>query len=206
MEVFHLDLNSYDVQKWLKYLFVAELEELKKLARELPPNPVIVNIGAGGGTSGLAFMEARDDVRLHTIDIQKESSPFGCLDAERTVFVQAGFPREGQEHWQIHGDSKKVDFGTPVDMVFIDGDHSYEGCRGDIEAWFPRLKWGGVMAIHDYEKQKRFNDQFIEGAPHWKSWPGVDAAVNEFAVRHEKHYSEFYVVDTLAVFKGVTQF
>jgi len=37
-----------------------------------------------------------------------------------------------------------------VDLIFIDGDHSYEGCRADIEAWLPFLKFGGVMAFHDF--------------------------------------------------------
>jgi len=37
-----------------------------------------------------------------------------------------------------------------VDLIFIDGDHSYEGCCADIEAWLPFLKPGGVMAFHDF--------------------------------------------------------
>lgn len=36
-----------------------------------------------------------------------------------------------------------------VDFVFVDGDHSYEGCLADIKAWLPKLKPGGVMAGHD---------------------------------------------------------
>jgi len=37
-----------------------------------------------------------------------------------------------------------------VDFVFIDGDHSYEGCSRDIRAWLPKVKNGGVLAGHDY--------------------------------------------------------
>lgn len=50
-----------------------------------------------------------------------------------------------------------------LDFVFIDADHTYEGCRQDIEAWFPKVKTGGLIAGHDY------ND----------GWPGVLKAVNE---------------------------
>src|SRR4051812_37720157 len=37
-----------------------------------------------------------------------------------------------------------------VDFVFIDGDHSYDACKADIEAWTPFVKPGGVIAFHDF--------------------------------------------------------
>ena len=37
-----------------------------------------------------------------------------------------------------------------VDFVFIDGDHSYEGCKKDILAWLPKMKKNSVLAGHDY--------------------------------------------------------
>ena len=39
---------------------------------------------------------------------------------------------------------------NPIDFVFIDGDHSYDACRADIEAWTPFVKPGGVIAFHDF--------------------------------------------------------
>ena len=37
-----------------------------------------------------------------------------------------------------------------VDFVFVDADHSYEGCRTDIETWLPKVRDGGVIAGHDF--------------------------------------------------------
>lgn len=37
------------------------------------------------------------------------------------------------------------------DFIYVDGDHSYEGCLGDIQSWLPKLKTGGMMAGHDYQ-------------------------------------------------------
>ena len=37
-----------------------------------------------------------------------------------------------------------------IDLIFIDGDHSYEACKADIEAWAPYARRGGVMAFHDF--------------------------------------------------------
>jgi len=43
-----------------------------------------------------------------------------------------------------------------LDFVYIDGDHSYEGCRRDILAWAPKVRVGGVLAGHDYYNQPPF--------------------------------------------------
>jgi hypothetical protein len=37
-----------------------------------------------------------------------------------------------------------------LDFVFIDGDHSYEGVKEDIENWIRKVKVGGIIAGHDY--------------------------------------------------------
>lgn len=51
--------------------------------------------------------------------------------------------------------------GEAFDMVFIDAEHTYEGCRADIDAWLPRAR--RVIAGHDYNE----------------AWPGVIKAVKE---------------------------
>jgi len=51
-----------------------------------------------------------------------------------------------------------------VDLIFVDGDHEYEGCKMDIETWLPKLKTGGFMAGHDYGHER---------------FPGVKKAVDE---------------------------
>lgn len=42
-----------------------------------------------------------------------------------------------------------LDDGT-LDFVFIDADHSYEGCLADIDAWTPKVRRGGWIIGHDY--------------------------------------------------------
>ncbi len=37
-------------------------------------------------------------------------------------------------------------------FVFIDADHSYEGCKADFDAWSPLVKSGGEIAFHDTNK------------------------------------------------------
>lgn len=37
-----------------------------------------------------------------------------------------------------------------LDFVFIDADHTYEGCKKDILAWAPKVRSGGLIAGHDF--------------------------------------------------------
>ena len=37
-----------------------------------------------------------------------------------------------------------------ADMLFIDGDHTGEGCYRDLLAWGPKLKTGGIFLGHDF--------------------------------------------------------
>jgi predicted O-methyltransferase YrrM len=56
-----------------------------------------------------------------------------------------------------------------IDVIFVDGGHSYEVVKADILAWLPKMKKGGIMAGHDY-----------------KAWEGVNKAVTEiFGTPHK---------------------
>jgi hypothetical protein len=37
------------------------------------------------------------------------------------------------------------------DMIYIDGDHSYGGCKKDLEVAYKKIKRGGWIMGHDYE-------------------------------------------------------
>lgn len=62
----------------------------------------------------------------------------------------------------IEGNSHLVHDKVPmVDIVFIDADHSYNGCKNDIIYYKPKVKEGGILSGHDID------------------FPGVNQAVNE---------------------------
>lgn len=217
--------TAKSLQEAFHYLWPNEVTALQDLARSLPADPVIVNIGAGAGTSGLAFAESRRDLTLYTVDIQSESSPFGCLEAEKTVLREAGFDVDSY-HTRFHQycypsihlgkawlkpfgiyqePSGEVNHGIGqklVDMVFVDGEHSYEGCKGDIEAWLPNIKPGGLLVIHDYDKAEVYSRPHNPAeVPHFKPWPGVDQAVQEFMATCSDKTEMVMNVDTLIAFR-----
>ncbi|MBN2421624.1 class I SAM-dependent methyltransferase [Candidatus Woesearchaeota archaeon] len=40
-------------------------------------------------------------------------------------------------------------FKEKIELIFIDGDHSYQGVREDFELWFPKVIDGGIVVFHD---------------------------------------------------------
>lgn len=51
----------------------------------------------------------------------------------------------------INARSDEVTIEGLVDLIFIDGDHSYEGCKSDVLNYVPwYLRPGGYFILHDY--------------------------------------------------------
>lgn len=74
----------------------------------------------------------------------------------------------------IKGDSSKclLECEYTFDMIYIDGDHSYEGCKKDLMVARTKVKPGGWIMGHDYKMnyKKTKNTYFF----------GVKQAVDEF--------------------------
>lgn len=173
---------SYDLAQAFGMQTPAETFTLRTLAWSLPENPVIINIGAGTGTSSLAFAESRPDASITTIDVSL-GGPLGGLENEVNAFRPTGLKMPAQRL----GDSKQAGLswnGPKADLILIDGDHSYEGCFGDICAWRDHVKPGGLLALHDYERDV---------------WPDVKKVVDESGALEA---FDFVIrVDTLIVFR-----
>ena len=37
-----------------------------------------------------------------------------------------------------------------LDFVYLDAQHHYEAIKEDIALWWPKVRWGGLLAGHDY--------------------------------------------------------
>lgn len=110
----------------------------------LPENPVIINIGAGAGTSSIAMLEERPDAFVFSVDKI-------AAELERVNLIRCKIPI--QRCIRILGKSWDVGewFPYQVDMVFVDGDHGTKAVEQDICVWLPKVRPGGVMAFHDYK-------------------------------------------------------
>lgn len=73
----------------------------------------------------------------------------------------------------------------PIDLLFIDADHSYQAVRRDWDDWSPYVKAGGIIALHDSRTLK---------------YPGVLKLVQEITA-DEGAYRNVEEVATLTVFE-----
>lgn len=71
-----------------------------------------------------------------------------------------------------------------LDFVYIDGNHQYEFVKKDIEAWYPKVKKGGIIGGDDYTLCPETEMEKF----------GIFKAVHEFFKRFKKEVS-FYNTD-----------
>jgi len=52
-------------------------------------------------------------------------------------------------HVERSADTGRAWSAPPVDLVFVDGDHTEEGCALDWETWHDHVALGGHVVFHD---------------------------------------------------------
>jgi predicted O-methyltransferase YrrM len=148
------------------YLTVREVGCIKTYVQRMPHFSVGVNIGSGAGTSVLAALEERSDITLYDIDLN-------LLNAS-DQYRLAGVEGDGRLI-RMEGDSKHLPWTYgQIHYLFVDGDHSEEGIRGDLHEWVPRVAPGGFILLHDFWP---YPSDHPQAGIDW--WPAVRSAALE---------------------------
>jgi MMP 1-O-methyltransferase len=145
----------------------AEAAELSRISFSLPNNCVIIEVGSflGSGTILLAGpRKLRGSGQVHCID------PFDCSGDSFSVphytsivsefggrstraLFETNIRDAGLSDWvRVHqGRAAEIasKWTVPIDMLFLDGDHSRLGAYEAYQSWAPFLKPGGVIALHN---------------------------------------------------------
>lgn len=119
-------------------------------------NGVFVELGTMHGGNTVTMAHGISSGKLYTIDLFEDyhgatvSHARKVPDLLNDYFKSLNINKDLSIHI-IKGDtSTSIDkVSEPVDFLFIDADHSYEGCKKDWEAWSPKVKIGGIVAFHD---------------------------------------------------------
>lgn len=127
----------------------SELTELAELVSAENAR-TLLEIGTGNG--GALFVLARaaaSGARILSIDLT-------LYPAERRLLYRTFVKGRQIEMWEADShleetrDRVSAHFkGQLIDVLFIDGDHTYDSVRRDYELYAPLVRDGGIVAFHD---------------------------------------------------------
>jgi predicted O-methyltransferase YrrM len=159
-------------------LQIDEAALLYRLARNATSGP-FAEIGRFKGGSTFVFASALPEgVELWSYDLHvalRPDMPGESLDAELSAALER-FGLANKVHLLV-ADSRTVDPPPdPLELLFVDGDHSYEGAKADYERWGAFVRPGGRLLFHDAVDIGGYGNVYPGVA---RAVAGVDAAAWE---------------------------
>lgn len=147
------------------FLHCAELDRLVELAADKD----VLEVGSFKGLSAWGMVQVAKHITC--VDTFCANSAGQFQMPEQTTYTT--FTRNLAPFWKkvtclpfsSERAAELIPAHTTFDVVFIDAMHTYEDVLADIKRWWPRVRPGGVMCLHDY------------GHDHF---PGVKQAADEF--------------------------
>jgi MMP 1-O-methyltransferase len=189
------ELGHYTtIEGWLKE---SEANGLCEVAALLPKHSQVVEIGSWKGKSTWCIAQGLKKGIINCID------PFNGDGEEgsKEIYLKTKGTKTLLEQFQtnlqhvhnrvkvniLQGYSREfVGHVRNIDFLFIDGDHSIEGCRFDFENFEMDIKRGGYLAFHDYDSNRP------DLGPTW---------VIDNLVKKNSSYRLFKTLDSLTIFK-----
>jgi len=166
------------------------IEFLSIIAKELPINPVCVEIGVYDGFFSREIHNILNPSKLYLIDPweigsdknSNQKTYSGDLSHLTTAYstnkeldkVKEVFEKEIINEKVIIKKGFSYDFINEFkdqyfDFIYIDATHIYESVKADLNMYFPKLKKNGFLCGHDYYDHPSFS---------------VIKAVDEFLLEH----------------------
>lgn len=127
------------------------------LVRNLKPKK-IVELGTHLGCSLFSLAQAAQDgrlkIQLDAIDTwlgDKHSSQYGeNIFLRVTEIKKACYPKVNINLIRKTFDQAVKDYpDNSIDLLHIDGLHTYKAVKHDFETWFPKVQQNGIILLHD---------------------------------------------------------
>ena len=128
---------------------LAEIRELLERISQLKAKRVLEIGSFQGGTLGLFAQAAAHDAQILSLDLnftdhRLHSFPKLALPGQIITCHKADSHSQETLKYVVHWLDSEL-----LDVLFIDGDHSYDGVKADYEMYAPLVRPGGLIAFHD---------------------------------------------------------
>lgn len=124
---------------------ITELAWLLNKVDPIKPK-VILEIGVHQGYSLLTWQEAFSPQRMIGIDHEPNDIVEQMIKSKelKSNYIIA----DSHDPWTLEAVKIYLD-DQPVDFLFIDGDHMYDGVKADLEMYGSLVRKGGIIAFDD---------------------------------------------------------
>lgn len=156
-------MRPSDIPEWHAidgWLSPAEADRLYTLATQIrtPLRGQIVEIGTYRGRATAALAHGCRPIQAHLTtydhyqgvvgaDADWSSSPDLVAQNLATVGIRSGVVIRALASVEAAAAWK----GGPIDLLFIDGSHDEQSVSADLVAWWPHVRVGSIVALHDYQ-------------------------------------------------------
>jgi precorrin-6B methylase 2 len=156
---------------------------------EVPEGGVIAEVGVEHGNFSLVLIERLKPREFHAFDLFPMSDQDGLRHVEwyRRRLESKLAPAQVRIY---EGDSSTELAKRPdesYDLIYIDGDHTYEGVFKDAHVSLRKIKRDGLLVFNDYKMQDHFYN-----VPY-----GVVHVVNDLCVNHGFRMTHFALENSM---------
>lgn len=120
-------------------------------------NPIGIEIGVDCGHTTEYLLESNPTLRLECVDPFETYVDWNGTNLNNRDFALEEWKRRSEKFGDrvVLRKMKSDDFvqyvkDDSLDFIFIDGLHTYEQVKKDMNNYYPKVKSGGIFAGHDY--------------------------------------------------------
>lgn len=149
---------EYDLRK-SKNAKKGLIELCNTIEKKLGANLTMVEIGSFSGVSGSLF--AQFFKQVHCVDPWLNDYDKKDHASDPNRFDMQKIEKQFDEVSQFFSNIKKMKMTSleaskkfknqSLDFVYIDGNHTYDFVKQDIQIWLPKIKKGQLICGHDYQ-------------------------------------------------------
>ena len=181
--------TDYTEHYWIKLREFDNRNEMLKYYCSNITNPKLLEIGVFKGDFLEYIVENCNIGTIDAVDLFEGITCSGNADGNNVIHYDVGMSyieledKYKDKNVKIHK-SNSIKFlqeqnDNNYDIIYIDGDHSYQGVKNDLINSYRKIKNGGYIMGHDYEMNMNKANTYYDF--------GTKQAVDEFCLNYNQH-------------------